>query len=130
MKINLDHIAIACSCEENVDKFYGELLGLEKLRSFTIPANLTKQIFNLDKEYKVSTYGADTFRLEIFIVDQDDLPIPHYNHICFTTDNRRQFIENCTSMGLNPNTVTKGDSVYLFIKDFDGNMFEIKEGKA
>jgi len=42
----LRHVGLICSSEENSDKFYQDLLGLNKSEPKTLPSDLSKAIFN------------------------------------------------------------------------------------
>ena len=52
----LRHAALRCSSEENSDKFYKDLLGLDKSEPKTLPQALSKAIFNLDSEMEIINY--------------------------------------------------------------------------
>ena len=66
----LKHVALVCSSEEKSDKFYESLLGLKKVCSKMIPSTLSKQIFNLDSEFKIIDYAVDEIHFEVFINNQ------------------------------------------------------------
>ncbi|MDY6964760.1 MAG: VOC family protein [Halobacteriota archaeon] len=124
----LNHIALACSSEEGSDRFYRDLLGLTKVRSFVVPADLVKNIFDLDVECRVVDYGNEDLKFEIFLVG-DTKPRKGFNHVCLDVKNREGLIKKCTEMGVEMVKLPKGtDDIYLFIRDFDGNLFEVKEG--
>ena len=44
-------------------------------------------------------------------------------------NNMEAFLKKCEAMKVEIIKVTKGESVVIFIKDYDGNFFEIKEKK-
>ena len=52
----LKHAGLPCSTEENADKFYRDLLGLNKSEPKTLPSDLSKTIFNLDAELLMINY--------------------------------------------------------------------------
>ena len=43
-------------------------------------------------------------------------------------DDLSGFIEKCRSMSVEITQVPKGDNTLTFVRDFDGNLFEIKGG--
>ena len=122
----LKHVAIACRSEEQSDRFYGGLLGLEKIRSKTLPNALAKQIFDVDSSYKIIDYGNGTLNFEIFIGNPTRSGNGIVEHICLEVDDLDAFLEKYRDMDVKLIRVPKGESVLTFIHDFDGNVFEIK----
>ncbi len=125
--MEINHLALSCSSEEKADRFYLDLLGLEKLWRFGIPAELTAKFFAVAKKCEVVVYRGKNFSLEVFIVGREEILAKGYDHICFEIEDRDKFIEKCRQQGVAVNIVPKGDRSLLFVKDFDGNHFEVKE---
>jgi catechol 2,3-dioxygenase-like lactoylglutathione lyase family enzyme len=48
--MKIDHIAIAQNTEEDSDKFFVELLGLRKIRSFLVSADKMMNFFGVNQE--------------------------------------------------------------------------------
>lgn len=123
----LKHVALVCSSENNSDKFYQDLLGLEKKGSKILTRMLSKQIFHIDAEYKIINYVGSEVHFEIFLGKQDDATITRIEHICLEVDNISEFLKKCHTMDIHSLQIPKGDDFITFITDFDGNLFEIKE---
>lgn len=121
------HLALVCSSEGNSDRFYKEILGLNKIKSSIVPPNIINKISSKDEEIKVITYGNNELLLEIFIVDSLKAKKPELNHICLEVQDREGFINICSLHGLEPIKIVKGDTILIFITDYDNNLFEIKE---
>ena len=86
----LKHVGLACSSEDNADRFYRDLLGL-------------------------------------FVSDQIENPRDRITHQCIEVENLTDFIVKCRAMGVEVSLIPKGDKTLTFIKDFDGNLFELIE---
>jgi catechol 2,3-dioxygenase-like lactoylglutathione lyase family enzyme len=125
--MNLNHIAIACSSFENADKFYAGILGMQKEKEFTVNKELAKKIFNTDCEYNVIVYKNENFKFEVFIDKERSKDKNNIAHICIELNNREELIEKCNKANLRMLKIPKGSSYYLFIYDYDGNLFEVKE---
>jgi catechol 2,3-dioxygenase-like lactoylglutathione lyase family enzyme len=121
------HVALVSSSEEKSDRFYMNLLGLKKVNSKTIPSTLSKRIFNLDAELKIINYSNDNIHFEIFIDDKKRSKTNRIDHVCIQVDDLESFLEKCRAMALEILQVPKGDAFITFIKDDDGNLFEIKQ---
>ena len=52
---------------------------------------------------------------------------PSYVHLCVGVTDKTVFIDRCAATGLAPYEVTKGEKHLLFVRDFVGNLYEIKE---
>ena len=124
----LRHVGLTCSSEENSDKFYEDLLGLEKSGAKHLPASLSKSIFNLDSELVMITYQGEQVHFEIFITGSNRRNSRNIAHTCLGVDNLEVFLEKCRGLNINIARIPKGDKTLTFIRDFDGNLFEIKSG--
>ena len=103
------------------------MLGLEKLNSKTLPADLSKKFFNQETDYQLINYGNDSLKFEVFISQRKDLVENPVGHICIEVSNRDSFLKKCISNQVEVVQVPKDESLVVFIKDYDGNLFEIKE---
>jgi len=122
------HVGLTCSSEANADQFYRDLLGLNKSGPKTLPADLSEAIFNFDAKLQIIDYTGEQVHCEIFItgpVDNRSRPIAH---LCLEVNDLSEFIEKCNTLNVEIAQIPKGDKTLAFIKDFDGNLFEIKGG--
>ncbi len=127
--MELEHIGVAANSETDSDRFFVELLGLQKTRSFSVSADLTQALFGLARETSVLRYGSDAVSIEVFITEDDSRATDVFSHPCLMVADRAALAERAKAMGLDVRQVPKpgGDSYLLFIKDFFGNMYEIKQ---
>ena len=121
----LKHAGLTCRTEDHADKFYRDLLGLNKSAPKTLPADLCRAIFNLGAELKMINYMDDKIHFEIFVSPQPAISQRPIDHLCLEVDDLDGFIEKCRSMQVAVARIPKGDKTLTFIKDFDGNLFEI-----
>jgi len=125
--MRLHHVALVCRSLENADHFYEGIAGLKKIKTYTLKEELAKQLFETALECQIVLYGNENFSVEVFIIGSSSLKITPFVHLCLEVDNREQFLGNCQSAGLTVNRVPKGDSSLIFVEDFDGNLFEVKQ---
>ncbi|OQX02197.1 MAG: hypothetical protein BWK80_58380 [Desulfobacteraceae bacterium IS3] len=126
----LNHIALVCSSENNSDRFYQGVLGLKKMQSKVVAADLSEKIFNLNRSYPLVNYANEHLKFEIFISEQKDIEDRRISHVCLEVGNMEIFLAKCTEMNVEIIRIPKGESVYIFVRDYDGNLFEIKEKKG
>jgi catechol 2,3-dioxygenase-like lactoylglutathione lyase family enzyme len=122
----LRHVALTSSSEKNADTFYADLLGLTKSEPKALPLDLSKAIFNLDRKLVMINYHDEQVHFEIFITPSRGKNCPKIEHTCLEVDNLQEFLEKCRRLNLDIARIPKGDKTLTFIKDFDGNLFEIK----
>ena len=127
--MKLRHVGLTSGSEKNSDKFFGELLGLEKMEPKTLPAALSQALFNVKAELKVLNYESDQAHFEIFIGAPEKRGVKPIEHVCLEVDDLAAFLQKCRSLKVNILQVPKGDTLLTFINDDDGNLFEIKERK-
>jgi catechol 2,3-dioxygenase-like lactoylglutathione lyase family enzyme len=128
--MNLRHVALVCSCEENADTFFAVLLGLKKAEPKHISPALAKAIFGIDSELEVINYLNDEIHFEIFIFGQARGKDRRIEHVCLEVDDLASFLRRCRGLNVKILQVPRGESLLTFISDFDGNLFEIKEKKG
>ena len=129
--IGLHHIGLCCRTVESADRFYGEVLGLEFLGTKSVPAELSRALFGIDRELPIRNYSNGRLYVEIFLIeDADPASAPPPAHICLETDDLTRLLERCRDFGVPVIRAPKGDSWVTFIRDDDGNLFEVKELKT
>ena len=122
----LKHVALVCSSEKRADRFYRDLLGLKKSEPRQLPAALARAIFDLETDLVIINYRNDDLHFEIFIAGRIENPAAPINHVCLEVDNLQNFIKKGRDLGVAISQIPKGDYTLTFIRDFDGNLFEIK----
>lgn len=142
--MNMLHVALVCGSEENADKFYRDLLGLRKAAPKALSSSLARAIFNVDSDFSMINYMDESVHFEVFVKageiptasDNDPAGSDEVNraggncrigHVCLQVEDLREFLEKCHAMGIGVTQTPKADYVVTFIRDYDGNLFEIKE---
>ena len=93
-----------------------------------MPADLSNQIFNIDSEYTIINYADENIHFEIFIDSRKNKTNDkRIDHVCLAVNDLEEFIQKCHAVNAEVLQVPKGDKMLTFNRDFDGNLFEIKE---
>lgn len=123
-KTTMMHVALNYSNKDKADIFFREILGLKLQKSFILNPELSKQIFDLSEQVDVFVYGDESAVFEVFITEKK---VKHsFEHICIKVNDKKDFIEKCKSYGLKPYQINKDEKQLLFVKDFSGNLYEVK----
>jgi catechol 2,3-dioxygenase-like lactoylglutathione lyase family enzyme len=97
------------------------------VKDFFIEAELTDKIFGTACRCRIVAYALDGQEVEVFIPDIFHEERNPFNHVCLEVDDRKSLVAACEDAGVSINKISRGDKLLIFINDFDGNMFEIKE---
>ncbi len=124
--VQFEHAGIISSSEENSDRFFVELMGLEKKVRKPLEAGLAGQLFGYEQEMLLIKYGLDDAFLEIIVHPEAKKWASPIGHACLVLKDREAFVERCLSAGLSVRQVSRGDWLFVFVADFDGNLYEIK----
>ena len=125
--MKLHHAAVVCASQENADRFYGGVLGLEKMKTQILGTDLSSQIFGISSECEMILYGRKDLAIEVFIPPRTPQQTRGCAHLCLQVENRETFLRACGAAGLAIKKISKGASWVVFLEDYDGNLFEIKE---
>ena len=120
------HAALTCSSEQNSDRFFQDVLGLEKEKPKTLAVSLAKAIFDVDTELAMINYHGENVHFEIFITGQPVKQSNAIDHVCLEVKDLHALLDKCRRLEMAVIQVPKGDRTLTFIRDDDGHLFEIK----
>ena len=122
----LKHVALTYSSEEKADRFFKNLLGLQKSDPKALPISLSKAIFNVEAELRMINYQNEKAHFEVFITGHSTKRSRQIEHVCLEVEDLPGFLEKCHNLNVDVSQIPKGDRTLTFIRDYDGNLFEIK----
>jgi catechol 2,3-dioxygenase-like lactoylglutathione lyase family enzyme len=122
----LNHAALVNSSEKNAETFYKKILGMEKTKDFIVQRGLSHQVFDIDNELQVVVYECKNVRIEIFLIENMQLKKKPVSHLGFEIEDREELVRRALEQGAEVTKIPRENGYFLFIRDFDGNLFEIK----
>ena len=129
--INLNHIGIMSKNKEDAISFFNKILEFNILYEFQIPESLSYEIFKIHQSLNVIVFGNSLVTIEIFIFPEFKLPEPNIPHICINVEDLEMFLKIVNENNIEIIIGEREGRKKYFIKDFSGNLFEIKsEGKG
>ncbi|MEA1898611.1 MAG: VOC family protein [Bacteroidota bacterium] len=123
--MKLEHIALSVSDYKEIEKFYTNILGMKQIKNFVLRKELAANIFEINEEITVFLLQKDKVIFEIFIAA--GYRKQAFDHICFSIKDREKFINKVMLSGYKVIRIERELFDLIFIKDKDGNIFEIKE---
>lgn len=120
-------MAVGRSSEAGADSFFVDLLGLAKSRVRDLPAELSETFFERRDPCRMIDYeGAGGVRFEVF-VPQGALPAAAgYGHACLVVADRDELLARAAAMA-EVLRADRGGREIVFLRDADGNLFEIQQ---
>ncbi|RJR15863.1 MAG: VOC family protein [Nitrospiraceae bacterium] len=125
--MQLNHIGLTNKSEEDAVRFYRDFLGFKLTRESVVPAVLSEQLFSVPADLPMLVFEKDGNKIEVFISPVYTLPSPDINHIGFLMDNFGEIVEKAPQSGVKLIFGKTKDKTVYFIRDFSGNMIEIKQ---
>ena len=126
----LHHVCLRVSDLERAARFYGDLLGLERLWAFTLEAEHARALFDLPASCRFVTFAGVQGRLEIFSTGEaGPVPVPG-QHFCWLVPERDSAAERLRQAGVPIRESVREGRRIVFASDPDGNWFELKPLEA
>ena len=125
--MSIIHTGLAASSEEKADRFFIDILGLEKSEPKIVDKKLTQAIFGINNELLMIHYKGGTVDYEIFVHQEYIAPEKQIAHSCIKVNDLKTIVGKCKDAGLKVIEVPKGSTAITFISDYNGNLFEVKE---
>lgn len=119
------HVALQYNDRTQAEIFFNKILKLPLKKTFTVSKELSNIIFEINEEVTVDVYGNAEACFEVFITKIQTKY--RFEHTCIEINDKKELIKSCNKYGIKPIFVKKGVKTLLFIKDYAGNLFEIKE---
>ncbi len=123
----LNHIGLTNKSEEEAVRFYRDFLGFELSRKSVVPAMLSEQLFSVSDDLGMLVFEKEGIKIEVFISPAYTLPSPDINHLGFYLENFPEIVAKAPQAGVKLIIGKTKDKTVYFIRDFSGNLIEIKQ---
>lgn len=124
--MELNHIGITNKSEEQAIRFYQDFLGLEMTREILLAPELSGQLFAHPREIKVLVFERPGLKVEVFISDFQHAS-PNFIHFGLMLDNFTEITEKAQRFHAELIIGKHKEKTVYFLKDFSGNLIEIKQ---
>ncbi len=127
--VKLVHVGTVARSTSAAERFYGELLGLQRSSTKSLAPALARQLFGIERELTILNFIGDGAHFEVF-VDQSAAPIETISHVCLEVDALDRLVERARSMGFPVLRAVKGAGWVTFLEDDEGHRFELKQSSS
>lgn len=121
-------MGLVCRSERNADRFFVTVLGLAKSEPKTLPSEMSQGLFGVAAELLMINYTGDDLHFEVFIFPDLEPSNDPIIHACLAVEDRDAFLAHCEKHGVGVVRVPKGERLLTFVRDYDGNLYEIQPG--
>lgn len=119
------HMGLACRSEANADRFFVTVLELTKSGPKTLSGHVAEGLFGVAADLPMIKYLGDGLQFEVFIDPNREPTNDPIIHACLQVENRDRFLARCECHGVEVIRVPKGEALLTFVRDYDGNLYEI-----
>jgi len=123
--VSIDHVALCFSSREHADAVLSACLGMKKLKEFSIDSQISMAFFDIQKPMEICVYGDEARLFEAFIVHTGE-PVPPPTHCCLKVGDLDGVLRRAGEHGVEVRTAWVRDHDVYFLKDQDGNLYELK----
>ncbi len=128
--MKLLHTVLQFEKEENAKFVLEGVFKLPLKREFFLDKNLAFEIFGIKEDYSVKIYALENADIEVFIGKK--FPCASLSHIALNLpfEEREEIIKTARSFGLSVFEKERtGKDKFVFLKDSEGNLYELKSIK-
>lgn len=122
----LNHVGVANRTVDQAVSFYGEFLGLEKTKETVLASELTEQLFSVREETRMLVFEGEGTKVEVFITDSGPASYG-YDHFGLYIESLEDIRVKAEHAGVEFIEGRYGEKIVCFLKDFSGNLIEIKQ---
>ena len=123
----LNHVGLTNNSKEEALLFYRDFLGLDFTRETLISQELSGQLFSVFRDISMLVFEKNGLKIEVFICPECGRPRPDLRHAGLLLDNFSEVLEKAPSTGVEVITGKTREKTVYFLKDFSGNLLEVKQ---
>jgi len=123
----LNHVGVINKNREDALRFYKDFLGLDLTREVAVSKELSVQLFAAATDIPMMVFEKDAVKIEVFIYPESKQPSPDIKHFGLLLENFSDVIKKAPGAGIELITGRTRDKTVYFVKDFSGNLIEIKQ---
>ncbi len=122
------HIALNIFNYGEIADFYQNILGMKSTKIINLKKELADKLFGIKNDIEVYVVEKGELYFEL-VINPLKNNSENFSHICIFIKNRELVLTKAKNMNYNTIHVKREGNDLLFIKDKNGNSFELKEAE-
>jgi len=122
------HAAVTHKSAEQAERIFGELFAMKLAKRFVADAELIEPLFGQRRSIEILVFEADGASIEVFVDPELEGLGTRFEHLCFVVPDRESLLVEARLLGLEVSRLATATKDVAFLRDADGNRYEIKEG--
>jgi catechol 2,3-dioxygenase-like lactoylglutathione lyase family enzyme len=123
----LNHVGVVNSTAEEAERFYGDFFGMTLIKDYIVSPTLSDEIFAVPEGIRMMAFGMGEYKIEVFIHSHYRRESPAIAHFGLLVDNFDELLKRADEQGVALVVGSDKEKTVYFVKDFSGNMIEIKQ---
>lgn len=123
----LNHVGIINKSQEHAVRFYKDFLGFEITKHSVVTCELSEQLFEISRDISMLAFEKSGIKIEVFIIPEYVPPSSDLRHIGFLLDDFNETLDKAKQEGINVIVGKTEEKTVYFVKDYSGNLIEIKK---
>ena len=123
----IDHACVEVSSKERCREVFEEVLGLKPAYSFQVEKDFMERMFGIYSSCEAVVYRVGDAKIEVFIRPEMEKPGRITSHLCLLLPDRERILKSAEERGLSILHHPRDGRPLYYIRDHDGNLYEIKE---
>jgi catechol 2,3-dioxygenase-like lactoylglutathione lyase family enzyme len=122
----LNHVGVVNSTAEEAERFYGDFFGMTLINDYMVSPKLSDALFAVPEGIRMMVFGMGKYKIEVFIHPHYRSESPAIAHFGLLVDHFDELLKRADEHGVTLVTGSHQEKTVCFVKDFSGNMVEIK----
>lgn len=122
----LNHVGVVNSTAEEAQMFYGDFFGMTLIKDYMVSATLSDALFAVPEGIRMMVFGMEKYKIEVFIHPNHRRESPTIAHFGLLVDHFDELLKRADEHGVTLVIGSHQEKTVYFVKDFSGNMVEIK----
>lgn len=121
------HVAVTVSSADKAREFFKEVLNCKFMYNYGLDATASNALFGINLPTQVYIYMSEEDWIEVFVQTDYKRSNGNFDHVCFRIEDIPGVVARGQKLGYSFIRHRTTNKTVLFVKDKDGNLYELKK---